>query len=676
MSKKTYQKMFSFWCLWLGLLMPAATAQSGECAAEAGTFASSQMCMDGDQVMIAAVPKGDAVVPEGFQTLFVLTQTEDLVIQNVGEEAAFAVDAMGLYTIHTLVYDPNTLDLGIVEIGVTTGVDVNGLLIQGGGDICAALDVAGARFQFSACQESSCEAMAGTLTAVEGACLQNGVATITATINEEPVIPEGFQRLFVLTEGEELVIQNVGDTPEFEVAEGGRYTIHTLVYDPNTLDLGIVEIGVTTGVDVNGLLIQGGGDICAALDVAGAVFNLEECVCEATAGMLTAVEGACLKDDSATIEATVSSEPNIPEGFQLIYVLTQGEGLVIQNISETPSFKITETGLFTIHTLVYDPAGLDLSAVQTGTTTGFDVNGLLVQGGGDICGALDVAGAAFDIEECACEATAGTLTAVDGACLKDGAASIEATANDEPNIPEGFQRIYVLTQGEELVIQNVGETPAFDVTETGRFTIHTLVYDPNTLDLGIVEIGVTTGVDVNGLLIQGGGDICGALDVAGAAFDIEECACEATAGTLTAVDGACLKDGAASIEATVNDEPNIPEGFQRIYVLTQGEELVIQNVGETPAFDVTETGRFTIHTLVYDPNTLDLGIVEIGVTTGVDVNGLLIQGGGDICAALDVAGAAFDIEECACEATAGTLTAVDGACLKDGAASISAATVN
>ncbi len=58
------------------------------------------------------------------------------------------------------------------------------------------------------------------------------------------------------------------------MTEGGSYTIHTLVYDPNTLDLSIVVPGVTTGFDVNGLLIQGGGSICASLDVAGAAFNV------------------------------------------------------------------------------------------------------------------------------------------------------------------------------------------------------------------------------------------------------------------------------------------------------------------------------------------------------------------------------------------------------------------
>ncbi|MBK9401639.1 MAG: hypothetical protein IPN36_12510 [Bacteroidetes bacterium] len=51
---------------------------------------------------------------------------------------------------------------------------------------------------------------------------------------------------------------------------GGIYTIHTLVYDPSTLNLGIVVPGTTTGFDVNALLIQGGGSICASLDVTGA----------------------------------------------------------------------------------------------------------------------------------------------------------------------------------------------------------------------------------------------------------------------------------------------------------------------------------------------------------------------------------------------------------------------
>ena len=647
------------------------------CEANAGALGAAQICLQGDQASIQASPNGMAVIPDGFQVIYVLTSGDELIINDVSNSPKFIVDATGTYTIHTLVYDPSTLDLGIVEFGVTTGFDVNGLLEQGGGDICASLDVPGSKFSFDACEAAFCLADAGSL-AANDACLEENIANLTATITQQPTVPENFEVIYVLTSGEGLVIENVNASPTFDVDSEGRFTIHTLVYDPTTLDLGIVEIGVTTGVDVNNLLIQGGGDICAALDVAGAPFDVAACeeACLATAGTLVA-DDACLDDGIATLTASEEDAPNVPEGFEIIYVLTSGEGLVIENVNASPTFDVDSEGRFTIHTLVYDPTTLDLGIVEIGVTTGVDVNNLLIQGGGDICAALDVAGAPFDVAACeeACLATAGTLVA-DDACLDDGMATLTASEEDAPNVPEGFEIIYVLTSGEGLVIENVNASPTFDVDSEGRFTIHTLVYDPTTLDLGIVEIGVTTGVDVNNLLIQGGGDICAALDVAGAPFDVVACEdiCLASAGSLISSD-ACLKEGTATLEATINETPNVPEGYEVIYVLTSGEGLVIENVNTDPSFEVDSEGRFTIHTLVYDPATLDLGIVEIGVTTGVDVNNLLIQGGGDICAALDVAGAPFDLESCVivpCLATAGTLEKEFDSCFKDGEAYLEA----
>lgn len=38
--------------------------------------------------------------------------------------------------------------------------------------------------------------------------------------------------------------------------------------------------------------------------------------------------------------------------------------------------------------------------------------------------------------------------------------------------------------------------------------------------------------------------------------------------------------------------------------------------------------------------------MELGITTGFDVNNLLIQGGGSICAALDVPGTSFEVKNC------------------------------
>jgi hypothetical protein len=641
--------------LLLLLLSPLAPLSAlTDCKAEAGTLGAPQVCLTDDKATLSATPSGDAFIPKGYVRLFVLTSGEELVIEQVSPLSTFDVNPEGSYTIHTLIFDPATLDLGIVDFGVTTGFDVNGLLIQGGGDICAALDVAGAKFSFEKCQ-TACNAYAGTLRAIENDCFAEGQTRLTAESVAAPIAPQGFSILYVLTSGEELVIENVSDQPSFIVEGDGRYTIHTLVYDPETLNLGIVEFGVTTGVDVNGLLAQGGGAICAALDVAGAPFMVEPCTaelaCKAEFGQLAKKKVDCIEDGVGYFEARVKVAPTVPEGFSLLYVLTSGQELVIENVSTEPAFDIAEEGFYTIHTLVYDPETLNLGIVEFGTTTGVDVNNLLVQGGGDICAALDVVGVSAEIEECGCKAYAGRLTQKSQTCIEaNEPAKIVARRAIRPRLPSSdYEIIYVLTSGNNLVIQDVNTRPAFEVTEEGTYTIHTLVYDPATLDLGIVEFGKTTGFDVNALLVQGGGDICAALDVTGARFFVKYCddVCTADFGALKPYPIGCYNGQRwVRVSARLTERPVVPHGYKVIYVLTTGEELVIRAASYYPVFYVKGTGRVTIHTLVYNPRTLDLSIIQAGKTTGGDVNKLLIQGGGDICAALDVAGAQFNISSC------------------------------
>jgi plastocyanin len=651
------------------------------CDADAGTLSGGGLvCFENNEATLSATVEVSPVVPVGFSTVYVLTEGAGLVIVDAAAAPDFVVDAEGDYTIHTLVYDPNTLDISTVEFGVTTGFDVNALLIQGGGTICASLDVAGTAFSVEVCPEP-CDALAGTLTPGPAEpCLDNGEATLSATADGNAVVPTDYSTVYVLTEGAGLVIIQADATPEFTVTAEGDYTIHTLVYDPNTLDLGIIEFGVTTGFDVNGLLIQGGGTICASLDVTGAAFTVEECVvvCDAAAGTLSGGGTVCFEAGSATLTATADGNAVVPTDYSTVYVLTEGAGLVILQAGATPEFTVTAEGDYTIHTLVYDPNTLDLGIIEFGVTTGFDVNGLLIQGGGTICASLDVTGAAFTVEECVvvCDAAAGTLSGGGTVCFEAGSATLAATADGNAVVPTDYSTVYVLTEGVGLVILQAGATPEFTVTAEGDYTIHTLVYDPNTLDLGIIEFGVTTGFDVNGLLIQGGGTICASLDVTGAAFTVEECivTCDALAGTLSGSGNVCLVANEAVLTATADGNAVVPTGYSTVYVLTQGAGLVIIDAGATPEFTVNAAGTYTIHTLVHDPNTLDLAIVEFGVTTGFDVNALLLQGGGDICASLDVAGAAFTVEECivTCDADAGTLSGGGLVCLSGGVATLTA----
>ena len=260
-------------------------------------------------------------------------------------------------------------------------------------------------------------------------------------------------------------------------------------------------------------------------------------------------------------------------------------------------------------------------------------------------GKCDTKTITFTLGDVNCSADAGGLTAdSDTVVLSNGSATISATPDGKISIPDGYSSIYVLTSGENLVIEQVNaDTPEFTVEMSGLYTIHTLVYDgdensANFLDLSIVVPGTTTGGDVLGIVTSNG--LCAALDVAGAPIMVEEdeTVCNAFSGSLYSESPInCLTNGSTIIYATANDAPVIPEGYQQLYVLTEAFSLTILNVSPTPEFEVTNRGFYRIHSLVYNPNTLDLSVVVPGETTGFDVAKIIAEN--DICASLDVEGA-------------------------------------
>jgi hypothetical protein len=221
----------------------------------------------------------------------------------------------------------------------------------------------------------------------------------------------------------------------------------------------------------------------------------------------------CFDGTSATVSATANGNSNVPVPFQRIYVLTSGAGLVIEQTSATPSFTVTSANLYTIHTLVYDPATLDLSTVVPGVTTGADINAQLVQGGGSICASLDLVGAATNVAN----PDAGGITTNDPVvCLLFGSATVAATPDGDAVVPFGYQTRYLLTTGIAGTIQQIGVNPSFTVNANGIYRIQTLVYDPSTFSLGSITTGSTTVINLFTQFEQGGGSICANVDLLGA----------------------------------------------------------------------------------------------------------------------------------------------------------------
>ena len=170
------------------------------------------------------------------------------------------------------------------------------------------------------CMAQTCTADAGSLS--DGSfstCLSDGsLVSLRAVPDGNVMVPAGFSTLFVLTSGETLVIEAVSAVPEFSVSEPGLYTIHTLVYDENTLDLGMVNFGVTTGGDV--LSIVAANALCAALDVVGAPIQVYECGCPGVncyARINVSLSADC------TAEVTIGmGSPSIPLEEMPNYALT------------------------------------------------------------------------------------------------------------------------------------------------------------------------------------------------------------------------------------------------------------------------------------------------------------------------------------------------------------------
>lgn len=460
----------------------------------------------------------------------------------------------------------------------------------------------------------TCDAEAGTLTlnGDDNICITDG-SEVSAFPNNDAVIPNGYQALYVLTQGSDLVIVDVGPAPIFFIPESGEYTIHTLVYDPSTLDLSGVVEGVTTGFEVYAMLIEGGGDVCAALDVTGVRFTAEVL----NTGTLTPVVSNFCSIGSAVdfmLMATPDGGVITPAGYELIYVLTSGEGLVIEAVNATPEFMVSGTGIYTIHTLIYDPSTLDLADINIGVSTGFDVNAALAQGGGETCGALDVMGAEFIIDN----PNAGQIApGITGAICTNGGLDVplEGIPDGTAVVPQGYQLIYVLTSGDELLIQDISTVlPQFTVevddlgNGNGIYTIHTLVYNPVTLDL----TGVTTGFEVNSSLVQGNGTICGALDVGGARFELVTC--------VAAIDNDLDDDGISNIQEGNGVDPSADDDNDGIANYEDPDFpgfTDTNNDGINDGFDKDLDGIADIFDLDSDND----GVADIIEAGGLDTNG-------------------------------------------------------
>ncbi|MEL7020317.1 MAG: SdrD B-like domain-containing protein, partial [Bacteroidota bacterium] len=129
--------------------------------------------------------------------------------------------------------------------------------------------------------------------------------------------------------------------------------------------------------------------------------------------------------------------------------------------------------------------------------------------------------------------------------------------------------------------------------------------------------------------------------------------CEIPTGALIADDPiVCLPPrGDGQITVVPDGNAVVPDGFTTTYVLTRGDNQVIQQINDSPSFTVNTAGQYTVHTLIYQntPGTsqyLNLSNILLGTTPLSTLDAQLRQGGGTVCAALDLTGASVEVDPC------------------------------
>ncbi len=290
------------------------------------------------------------------------------------------------------------------------------------------------------------------------------------------------------------------------------------------------------------------------------------------AGVYTATltQNGCTVSEGITVN--VRSIPNVTSITKMDESCGQSNGSITFNFTDDPDFSNVEFSLdggTTYQAQVPDNSGsVTYSNLASGT---YD---LWVRWGNDQC-PIDLGSRTIDANPAP---NAGTLTADATPICISGSVTISATPDGNIFVPTDYEVVYVLTSGAGLVIEQAGATSSFTVNAAGDYTIHTLVAEtsdntsPDFFDLSTITFGMTTGFDVNGLLQQGGGSICGSLDVMGAPIIVDPApviVCEAhpnSSGWITLPTCAITVCIGESLQLSVNPNVNTvdwtgPNGF-------------------------------------------------------------------------------------------------------------------
>jgi Ricin-type beta-trefoil lectin domain-like/HYR domain/SdrD B-like domain/Secretion system C-terminal sorting domain len=126
--------------------------------------------------------------------------------------------------------------------------------------------------------------------------------------------------------------------------------------------------------------------------------------------------------------------------------------------------------------------------------------------------------------------------------------------------------------------------------------------------------------------------------------------CTASAGSVSILNTEfTLNNKNALIESTLSLNSQVPTGYRIGYVLTYGDNKIIKEINSNPKFNISDTGKYCIHVMVYNPGALDLRGIKNDTTKASEIASMLRENGGNICASLNLEGSCFTVKNNPCD---------------------------
>ena len=186
------------------------------------------------------------------------------------------------------------------------------------------------------------------------------------------------------------------NTARFEMKQGERYFMKARYYERG----GSASVGPNseTRTILSWRVLEGGQQQDFSVVPPSAFQTPDPCPIEAGT-LLAANNPGCFNvQEPKMLQAQDNEAPYLAPGFKRIYLLSKGEDLVIQQIAQEPEFMIQDSGIYTIHSFVYDTIGFSLASISFGEISAHDLQVEIYNR--QLCADVDVSGVSFDISSC------------------------------------------------------------------------------------------------------------------------------------------------------------------------------------------------------------------------------------------------------------------------------------